>query len=218
MSPRPLKQRFEVPGSENQLKELPTSGPSRIPGPIVRAYPHSEKVLIKNPPGAAIVRGFQVGFSSPYREDVGFLEDSARDECGHSLFEGHQQRWVAVPFLDAKRRATILNTCARRELRPCAVLFCPGGDRLFRLRNWREPVSLGIHGDECQPSRSACRMRESSVRDGGCRRRSTGGWRGRGASRQKQGRRKENRGTRRAGHGIALAPGIYSAQERPRRA
>ena len=103
---------------EAALKELPTSCPSWIPAPVVRAHPHGEKVLIKNPAGAAI----------------------------------HQERWVAVPFLDAEWRATILNSCAWREFRPCAVLFGPGCDRLFRrvfrLRNWREPIFVGIHGNE----------------------------------------------------------------------
>lgn len=137
---------------EAALKELPTSGPSWIPAPVVRANPHGEKVLIKNPAGAAIFRGFWVGFGSPNCEDLGLLEDSPRYECCYSLFKGHQERWVAVPFLDAEWRGTILNSCARREFRPCAVLFGPGCDRLFRrvfrLRNWREPIFVGIHGNE----------------------------------------------------------------------
>ena len=55
-------------------------------------------------------------------------------------------------------------------------------------------------------------MRKSSFRGGGSRCRSSGGWRGRGTSREKQDGRKENRGPR-AGHGITLALGVYSAQE-----
>lgn len=55
---------------EAALKELPTSGPSWIPAPVVRAHPHGEKVLIKNPAGAAIFRGFWVGSKSyPARGD-----------------------------------------------------------------------------------------------------------------------------------------------------